>query len=109
MDTPDAPDVPRPAANELRALTAAARPDWNPDAVMTAMADAHMCGMSWADVVERMGALIADPDAAPRDLTAHIWRSKRRASNGPPDAYRKARAADPILASHTRKEPHELA
>jgi hypothetical protein len=102
VDIPDAPALPRPAGPELRALAATTRPDWDTEAVVGAMADAHMSGMSWAEVLKRMGALMADPDAAPRDLTAHVWKNNRRGSGGPPPAYRKARDDDPLLASRSR-------
>ncbi|WP_242882646.1 hypothetical protein [Actinomadura litoris] len=61
-----------------------------------------MSSMSWADVLKRMGTLMADPEATPRDLTAHVWKATRPGSDGPPDAYRKARDEDPLLASRNR-------
>ncbi|KAB2344831.1 hypothetical protein [Actinomadura rudentiformis] len=85
-------EVPCRAPMELRALAAKARPDWKPGALDDALVDAHYKGLSWRTVLERIGSLMADPNAEPCDLTAAEYRQRPPGVDPNPE-FRAARAA----------------
>ncbi|MGW7355145.1 hypothetical protein ACWGI0_00240 [Streptomyces sp. NPDC054802] len=94
-----APDVPQPASNELRALAAKARPDWNPHEFHDALVRAQLSSMTWGQVLAAVGRLMADPDARPADLlpaAPEPWRQRRPAPE-PDTAHRGAAAVRAAL------------
>ncbi|NUR04353.1 MAG: hypothetical protein HOY79_49970 [Streptomyces sp.] len=96
---PPAPDVPRPATDQLLALAARARPDWPPDLLRDVLAQARHQGMTWGQVLAEVGRMLADPGAEPPDLIASArepWRH-RRPVQAADTAHRGAAAARAAL------------
>ena len=62
----------QPARDELLALAAAMRPDWQPRDLAGALAAAANNGWPWPRAFLATARLLADPDAHPRDLLAEI-------------------------------------
>lgn len=58
----------RPALQELVALAAAMREDWNPDQITGAVLAARTAGWSWERTVVTFAVLMTTDDAEPRDL-----------------------------------------
>ena len=97
------PDVPRLAWRELRALAAAARPDWDPHELHEALICAQFDSRTWGQVLVEISRLMTDPHATPSDLTAAApkpWRHRRPAPQ-PDTAHRGAAAVRAALHAET--------
>ena len=62
----------QPARDELLALAAAMRPDWDRRDLAGALMSAANNGWPWPRAFLATARLLADPDATPRDLLAEI-------------------------------------
>jgi hypothetical protein len=76
------PAVIAPARDELLALAAVMRPDWDRRDLAGALASAAHNGWPWPRAFLAAARLLADPDAEARDLLAEIASPLRR--EGPP-------------------------
>lgn len=80
------------ATEQLLALAAAVRADWDGDELARAVGTATTAGMSWPRILTETVRLMTREDSSPRDL-AETASDPRRAYWHDPDAYRDGLAA----------------
>jgi hypothetical protein len=80
------------AAAELETLAAAVRPDWDRDAVSSAITAATVSGMPWPRILAETVRLMCRDDSTPRELL-DLAADVRRAYSHDPEAYRTGLAA----------------
>ncbi len=95
----------QPARDELLALAAAMRPDWQPRDLAGALAAAANNGWPWPRAFLATARLLADPDAHPRDLLAEIASPLERNARplSPADNARHAADAKAALDDSLRR------
>lgn len=93
------PAAPRSAFPELVALAVAWRPDWREPAVAGAIRQAADKGMTRDHILVAVARLLADPDAAPRDLLPSATDPTVRRHPDPDIARRGAAAAREALSN----------
>lgn len=77
---------------DLAVFGAAGRGDWDPDDLTGAITAARSSGWEWTRILPYLAQLMADDDAAPRDLREACRNpvERRQPAAPPSDEYRKA-------------------
>ena len=92
----------QPASRELVALAKAMRPDWDEEALSSAILAAHNAGWSWLRTFNFTVRLMTDEEANPADLRrAAANPAERKPGTPPTPVWREARTASGArLAEH---------